>query len=297
MERFRSVFGSRAVIDEDQLEKLEEILIQADVGMGYTTKIVDELRKVLGGQREWAREDLESFLAAIIAETVGGSEKEGPRGGEGRESPLQGAGTRVILVVGVNGTGKTTTIGKLAHRYRKQGLEVMLVAGDTFRAAAEEQLQIWAHRSKALYHRGREGADPASVVHDALAIASSRSVDMVIVDTAGRLHTKEPLMRELAKITSVASRVVEGAPHEVLLVLDATTGQNALIQARTFRDAVGVTGVVLSKMDGTAKGGILIPIAGELGLPVSYLGLGEGLEDLVTFDPQNYAEALIGVHE
>ncbi|UCF29953.1 MAG: signal recognition particle-docking protein FtsY [bacterium] len=298
MGRFRSIFGQGAQIGRDQLEELEEALIQADVGMDYTVRIVEELGQVLGRQRAWTQEDIRGFLTAIIARAVGvGGRRrgmlsllEGDAGGGSR----QGKGTEVVLVVGVNGTGKTTTIGKLAHRFRKRGLRVLLAAGDTYRAAAEEQLEIWAERSGSLYHRGSEGADPASVVHDALSIALSGSVDVALVDTAGRLHTKEPLMRELAKIMKVASRVVEGAPHEVVLVLDATTGQNALVQARTFLETVGVTAVILTKMDGTAKGGILIPIAGELGLPISYVGLGEGLDDLVPFDPQAYAEALIG---
>jgi fused signal recognition particle receptor len=298
MGRIRSIFAGKAEIGEEQLEDLEEALIQADVGMEYTLRIVDELRKALGGKSSWSQEDFRGFLAAIIARMVSGQgsgSKKPLNGPESSERAFEAAKTRVILIVGVNGTGKTTTIGKLAHRFCEQGTGVMLVAGDTFRAAAEEQLEIWAQRSGSQYHRGKEGADPASVVHDALTAAASRSLDVVLVDTAGRLHTREPLMRELAKITGVASRVVAGAPHEVILVLDATTGQNALIQAKTFTEVVGVTGVIITKMDGSAKGGILIPIAGELGLPVLYVGLGERIEDLVPFDPQAYAEALIGM--
>jgi len=293
MGRIRSVFGAKKTIAPEDLEDIEDILIQADVGMTYTTRMMEDMKKASGPSDGWSEEGLKAFLARWVTEVVG--EVSSP-GKDTTERPSDGQNTppRVVLVVGVNGTGKTTTIGKLAARIRDGGKSVMVVAGDTYRAAAAEQLQVWAERSGSLYHRGQDGGDPAAVVHDALNNAVADNVDTVLVDTAGRLHTKEPLMRELEKISAVASKVIDGAPHEVILVLDATTGQNALMQARTFTKAVGVTGIVLTKMDGSAKGGILIPIAGELKIPVRYVGMGEGIGDLVAFDPQAYAEALLG---
>jgi len=293
MGRIRSVFGGRKAIDPGDLEDIEDILIQADVGMTYTTRMMEDLKKASGRFDGWTEEGLKSFLVRWVAGVMAGP---APVGKAWPAGPSEGESTasRVILVVGVNGTGKTTSIGKLAAKMRNHGKSVMLVAGDTYRAAAAEQLEVWADRSGALYHRGQDGGDPAAVVHDALNKAGANGVNTVLVDTAGRLHTKDPLMRELGKISAVASKVIDGAPHEVILVLDATTGQNAMIQARTFTEAVGVTGIVLTKMDGTAKGGILIPIAGELKIPVLYVGMGEGIGDLVAFDPQAYAEALLG---
>ena len=282
--RIRSLFGGKAALGPEQIEELEEILVQADVGVEYTLKIVDRVRRELAGRDRFTEAELKQVLSSVIADMV-------DVGRTGRDDQR---GPRVVLIVGVNGSGKTTTIGKLASRYRRSGKSVMLVAGDTYRAAAEEQLQVWAERSGSIYHRGSEGADPAAVVHDALTRARSGSVDTVLVDTAGRLHTKKPLMEELAKISRVASKVVEGAPHEVYLVLDATTGQNALIQARTFTASAGVTDLIITKMDGSAKGGILIPITGELGLPVRFVGLGEGIDDLVPFESGAYAQALMG---
>jgi fused signal recognition particle receptor len=199
----------------------------------------------------------------------------------------------VILVVGVNGTGKTTTIGKLAYRLREHGRSVVLGAADTFRAAAEEQLEIWADRAGADFVGGERGGDPAAVAYDAIQTATDRGRDVVVVDTAGRLHTQANLMEELAKVRRVIAQKQEGAPHETLLVVDATTGQNAVQQARLFRDAVGVTGVALTKLDGSAKGGVAIAIAHELGLPVKLIGVGEGLDDLRPFDPRDFARALV----
>jgi fused signal recognition particle receptor len=199
----------------------------------------------------------------------------------------------VLLVVGVNGTGKTTTIGKLAHRLREHGRSVLVAAADTFRAAAEEQLEIWASRAGADFVGSRRGGDPAAVAYDAIEAASARGRDVVIVDTAGRLHTQTNLMEELAKVRRVISQRLEGAPHETLLVVDATTGQNGLQQARLFGEAVGVTGVALTKLDGSAKGGVAIPIAYELGLPVKLIGVGEQLDDLRPFDAGDYARALV----
>jgi fused signal recognition particle receptor len=280
--RIKGVFGGRSSVGEEDIEKIEEILITGDVGMQYTAKLVEDLRRT--ATNELTDDQLRSYLRGWIEGVV---RVEGETG-SGAARPA------VSLIVGVNGTGKTTTIGKLAHMNQKAGLDTMVVAADTYRAAAVKQLQIWAERSGTRFAGGKEGGDPAAVVHDALTNALRAGSDAVLIDTAGRLHTKEPLMRELEKISKVAGRIVQNAPHEILLVLDATTGQNALTQAREFVQAVGVTGIILTKMDGSARGGILIPIAGELGLPILYVGLGEGIDDLVPFDPAEYAEGLIG---
>ena len=285
--RIKSVFAGGITIGEEQLEKIEEILITADVGFEYTSRFIDHLRS--SSLKINTDDDLKKFMVAWIAGavTVGGRSDSGT---ESRDEDHQ----RVTLVVGVNGTGKTTTIGKLAHRLKISGRSAMLVAADTYRAAAVQQLEIWSQRSGAAFHGAQEGGDPAAVVHDALTKAVSIGTREIIIDTAGRLHTKEPLMRELEKIVRIADRIVEGAPHEVLLVLDATTGQNALIQAKEFTQVAGVTSVAITKMDGSARGGILIPIAGELGLPITYVGLGEGIEDLIPFDPDEYAKGIVG---
>ncbi len=283
--RIRGVFGGRAAVREEDLEAMEEILVTGDVGIHYATRLIEELRKSL--KEDPTEAALKSFLRNWIAHTVAAGE------GLSLETPPDAA-PRVTLVVGVNGTGKTTTIGKLAHRLRLRGQSSMVVAADTYRAAAVAQLKVWSQRSGSGFMGGEEGGDPAAVVHDALTRAVKTGVDNVLIDTAGRLHTKEPLMRELEKIRKVAGRLVPGAPHQVLLVLDATTGQNALVQAREFLQTAGVTGVILTKMDGSARGGVLIPIKGELGLPVLYVGLGEGIGDLVPFDAGQYAEGLVG---
>ena len=283
--RIKGVFGPNTSFGEEELEQLEEILITGDVGMQYTMKLVEDLRRSVTENLSDAQ--LKAYLRGWI-EGVVQHDKKSASGPAVSEKP------RVTLVVGVNGTGKTTTIGKLAHKYQKAGRPTMVVAADTYRAAAVKQLEIWSQRSGVLFTGGEEGGDPAAVVHDALSSAPAAGVTDILIDTAGRLQTKEPLMRELEKIGSVAGRIIEGAPHEVLLVLDATTGQNALVQAREFVQAVGVTGVIITKMDGSARGGILIPIAGELGLPVLYVGLGEGIDDLVEFDAGEYAKGLIG---
>ena len=264
-------------LDDDSWEALEESLIGADVGMTATMEIVERLRK---------RRDLDDLETALAGEI------EALLGEPGTLSVDDGPS--VILVVGVNGTGKTTTIGKLAHRLREHGHDVLVAAADTFRAAAGEQLEIWATRAGADYVGSSRGGDPAAVAFDAIEAAEARGRDVVIVDTAGRLHTQKGLMEELAKVRRVIERRLEGAPHETLLVLDATTGQNGLQQARLFDEAVGVTGVCLTKLDGTAKGGIVLPVAVELGLPVKLIGVGEGLEDLRPFDPGDFARALVG---
>jgi fused signal recognition particle receptor len=263
--------------DADAWERLEEALIRADVGVPATAELVRRLE---------ARPDLTdlgSALAEEIAQLLG----------EPGTLDVH-ADPSVLLVVGVNGTGKTTTIGKLAERLRQHGHSVVLGAADTFRAAAEEQLEIWADRSGAEFVGAERGADPASVAYDAIETAERDGRDIVIVDTAGRLHTQANLMQELAKVRRVIESKLDGAPHETLLVVDATTGQNGLQQARLFGEAVGVTGVALTKLDGSAKGGIAVAIAHELALPVKLIGVGEQLDDLRPFDAQDFARALVG---
>jgi fused signal recognition particle receptor len=262
--------------DELAWERLEEALIRADVGVRATAELVRRLeaRGDVG--------DLNSALAEEISALFG-------------EPPMLGVGDRpsVVLVVGVNGTGKTTTIGKLAEQLRRHDRSVVVAAADTFRAAAEEQLEIWAERAGASFVGAERGADPASVAYEGIEAATREGRDVVIVDTAGRLHTQANLMDELAKVRRVIAGKLEGAPHETLLVVDATTGQNGLVQARLFGDAVGVTGVALTKLDGSAKGGIAVAIAYELDLPVKLIGVGEQLEDLRPFDAQDFARALL----
>jgi fused signal recognition particle receptor len=258
--------------DEASWERLEEALIYADVGVRATAELVRRLE---------ARQDL-TDLNAALAEEIASLFGE-PATLDVRHEPA------VILVVGVNGTGKTTTIGKLAQKLRESGRSVTLGAADTFRAAAEEQLEIWAERAGARFVGAERGADPAAVAYDAVGAGG----DVVIVDTAGRLHTQANLMDELAKVRRVIAGKLDGAPHETLLVVDATTGQNGLVQARLFGDAVGVTGVALTKLDGSAKGGIAVAIAYELGLPVKLVGVGEGLDDLRPFDAHDFARALL----
>jgi fused signal recognition particle receptor len=262
--------------DDAAWERLEEALIRADVGVRATAELVQRLE---------ARPELTDLNAALAEEIAALLGDPGTLQVHSRPS--------LILVVGVNGTGKTTTIGKLAERLRQHGHSVVLGAADTFRAAAEEQLEIWADRSGAVFVGGERGADPASVAYDAIETATREGRDVVIVDTAGRLHTQANLMQELAKVRRVIESKLEGAPHETLLVVDATTGQNGLQQARLFGEAAGVTGVALTKLDGSAKGGIAVAIAYELGLPVKLIGVGETLEDLRPFDPGDFARALL----
>ena len=263
--------------DDASWERLEEALIRADVGVPATAELVRRLE---------ARQDLPDLGEALSDEIATLLGDPGTLSVDGAPS--------LILVVGVNGTGKTTTIGKLAERLRRHGHSVVLGAADTFRAAAEEQLEIWAGRSGATFVGGERGADPASVAYDAIDAARRDGRDVVIVDTAGRLHTQANLMQELAKVRRVIEGKLAGAPHETLLVVDATTGQNGLQQARLFGEAVGVTGVALTKLDGSAKGGIAVAIAYELGLPVKLIGVGETLDDLRPFDPGEFARALVG---
>ncbi len=258
--------------DEEAWERVEEALIGADVGVPATAELVRRL------EEQGGLDDLPAQLASLLGEP-------GTLNVAARPS--------VFLVVGVNGTGKTTTIGKLAAKLREHGHSVLLAAADTFRAAAEEQLEIWADRAGADFVGAPRGGDPAAVAYDAIEAAIARGRDVVIVDTAGRLHTQTNLMEELAKVRRVIAGKLEGAPHETLLVVDATTGQNGLQQARLFGEAVGVTGVALTKLDGSAKGGIAVAIAHELGLPVKLIGVGEGLDDLRPFDPGDFARALV----
>ena len=270
-------------IDEAFLDELEEALIASDVGMKTASLVLADLkerfkRNELSSPVQ-VRERLKQVLFEILAERPA-------------SLTLTGAPS-VILVVGVNGTGKTTTIGKLAHRLQGEGKKVMLAAADTFRAAAAEQLMVWGERNGVPVIKHKEGADPGAVAFDALAAAKARGMDVLIVDTAGRLHTKSNLMEELKKIQRILARELPGAPHETLFVLDATTGQNAFAQAKTFHQTIGVTGIVLTKLDGTPKGGIVFAINKELGLPVKFIGIGEGIEDLKDFDPREFVEALL----
>lgn len=282
-----SSFGGlrgRRKLDERTIEDLEEALILADVGLPTTTRLLDDLRDRLRAGEAGEGSDLAGELKAVVTAVFDD---------EDLSLRLEPGSTNVWLFVGVNGAGKTTTIGKLAAREVAAGRRVVLGAGDTFRAAAGDQLELWATRAGASIVRGAEGADPSSVIFDAVQHAAARDAELVLADSAGRLHTKVNLMEELRKVRRVADRP-PGKVTEVLLVLDATTGQNGLVQARQFAEAVGVTGVVLTKLDGTAKGGVAIAIRSELGLPIKLVGLGEGVQDLVEFDPVEFADALFG---
>lgn len=279
--RVAGLLGASEVTDETW-DKLEELLVRADVGVNTTMYLVDRLRQRARDEailqadelQRALREELRALLPTPSPLNLGGRERD------------------VVLVVGVNGSGKTTSIAKLAHRWRRRGRTVLLAAADTYRAAAVEQLDIWAKRIGVDIVKGPQGGDPGAVVFDALQAAGSRGKDLVIVDTAGRLHTQYNLMSELQKVHRVAQKNVEGAPHEALLVIDATTGQNALSQARHFQEAVDVTGVVLAKLDSTAKGGMVFAITRELELPIRFVGTGETLDDLAPFDPDAFIEGL-----
>ena len=278
-----SVFSGFSEIDEDFYEELEECLILADLGVDTAVKAVEQLRKAVKEQHlketEQAKEALKQILVSMLE--VG--------------SPELNLSTKpsVVLVIGVNGVGKTTTIGKIATNLVKQGKKVMLVAGDTFRAAAADQLEIWAGRSGADIVRQHEGADPASVVYDGIQAAKARGVDVILVDTAGRLHNKQNLMNELNKISRIVERELPDSAREVLLVLDGTTGQNGLIQAKQFKEIAGVTAIALTKLDGTAKGGIVVAVADALQIPVKFIGVGEQADDLMGFVARDFVEALL----
>ena len=278
-----NVFSGLFSIDEDFFEELEEGLILSDMGMDTALEAVETLRGRVKERRLKDPEEVKACLREILVEML-----------EVGDTSLDLSGApAVILMIGVNGVGKTTTIGKLAKRLKGEGKRVLLAAGDTFRAAAADQLGIWAQRVQVDMVRHEEGSDPAAVVFDAMNAARARKADVVLVDTAGRLHNKQNLMNELNKISRVIDRELPGCARETLLVLDATTGQNGLIQAKQFKEAAGITGIVLTKLDGTAKGGIAIAIARELGVPVKYAGVGEGINDLKPFDAVEFAQALI----
>jgi fused signal recognition particle receptor len=264
---------------EGWLRRVEEILLSADVGVKATQTLLDRWRRDVRGVESAG--ELRTVVTRAVRELLSDSAQ-----------PAAGGRPEVILVVGVNGVGKTTTIGKLAYRYRQAGRSVLVVAADTFRAAAIEQLALWAQRVGAELVKHQHGADPSAVTYDGLQAALARGVDVVVIDTAGRLHVKSNLMEEVKKISRTTARLVEGAPHQVLLVIDATTGQNAVAQARAFHDALGVTAVVLTKLDGTAKGGVALAIRSELGLPIRYVGLGEQADDLAPFDAEAFTAAL-----
>ena len=276
-----SVMRSFVKIDEDFLDELEEILITSDVGVGASEEIIEELRERIRDDRIKTREDTMAALREIISGMIGESE------------PLKlDTVPSVILVIGVNGVGKTTSIGKISARLKAEGKKVVVAAADTFRAAAIDQLAVWCERAGVTLIKQSEGSDPAAVVYDAANYARSKGADVLIVDTAGRLHNKKNLMNELAKINRVIDRELPGASRENLLVLDATTGQNAIIQAKEFGEAADITGLVLNKLDGTAKGGIVLSIRRELGLPVKFIGVGEKIDDMQPFDAQEFITAL-----
>lgn len=287
LERTAGLLGGvfrRVRVDEELMEALEEALLSADVGVATTGRLLERLRAEVRREAITSPEELRRRLGEALRDIFRGLDP-------GLRRPAEGP--FVVLVVGVNGSGKTTTIGKLAALLARQGDRVLLAAGDTFRAGAIEQLRIWSERSASEFVAHQEGADPAAVLHDGLQAAKSRGCTVVLCDTAGRLQSKKPLMEELGKVRRVVGRAVAGAPHETLLVLDATIGQNALSQARTFGEVTGVTGVVLTKLDGTAKGGVVVAVASELGLPVKFIGVGEQVDDLRPFDADAFVEALL----
>jgi fused signal recognition particle receptor len=270
-------------VDVETLEALEEVLIAADVGLPATERIVSAVKsRARRGEslRDLVKQEIRAVFDGVAGPAVGPA------------APTSPPGPRVVLVVGVNGTGKTTTVGKLANLFRTSGARPLICAADTFRAAAVEQLEIWARRADVDIVRAREGADPAAVVFDAIASARAKGRDPILIDTAGRIHTRVNLMTELEKIRRVAAREVPGAPHDVLLVLDATVGQNGLSQAREFSNVAGVNGIILAKLDGTAKGGVAVAIAHDLALPIRYVGVGESIDDLVPFSAEEYVDGL-----
>jgi len=282
--RLDSLFHSQSGFSQELIDELEEILITSDFGMPTTVSLVSSLEEQFSGSAATSteiyaalKEEIANRLTRAVAPGVGDA---GP--------PL------VIMMVGVNGVGKTTTIGKLANRYQAEGKKVLLGAGDTFRAAAAEQLEVWSERAGVEIVRHKEGGDPAAVAFDAVKAAIARKVDILLLDTAGRLHTKANLMEELKKISRVLDRELAGAPHQTMLVIDATTGQNALAQARVFKEAVHIDGIILTKLDGTAKGGIVVAINSDLQIPVRYIGMGEAIDDLRPFDPDLFVQALFG---
>ncbi|MCP5468704.1 MAG: signal recognition particle-docking protein FtsY [Deltaproteobacteria bacterium] len=281
--RLAEIFSGHRTVDEESLAALEELLISADVGVNATQKLLNQLREDLGKSSESNIHLLKEYLSKEILKILHITEED--------LEPAQKP--HVLMFVGINGVGKTTSIGKLAHRYSHEGNKILLAAADTFRAGAVDQLKRWGERVGIETLAQQEGADPASVAFDAVKAAQARDIDCVIIDTAGRLHTKVNLMEELKKIKRVLNKAMEGAPHEVFLVIDATQGQNAVHQARQFHEAVGLTGIILTKLDSTSKGGIVISIVDELKVPIAYIGVGEALEDLRPFDAREFVDALL----
>ncbi|PYT26528.1 MAG: signal recognition particle-docking protein FtsY [Acidobacteria bacterium] len=281
--RLEDALAGKKEIDADLLDELEYTLISADIGVKTTSEILERIRQQVDRKLVGDACELRGLIRQYLLEVLEASERPVPHVAE---PPA------VVMVVGINGAGKTTSIGKLAQRYKNEGRSVLLCAADTFRAAAIEQLEIWGERTDTEVIRQKPGADPSAVLFDALQAAKARKTDYVIIDTAGRLQTKTNLMAELEKMQRTAARVVPSAPHEVLLVLDATTGQNGLEQARRFTETSGVTGIILAKLDGTAKGGVVIAIARELNLPIRYVGVGEKADDLLPFDPEKFIQSL-----
>lgn len=282
--RLDRLFLGKKEITEELLDDLEEILFTSDIGVATTQKLIDSVQEKVARKELKDPEKLKTALKEHMLSFLDVGEMEHPSPGAGE--PL------VIMVIGVNGVGKTTTIGKAANRFRSEGKEVLLVAADTFRAAAVEQLTIWGERVGAAVVKQDNGADPSAVAFDALTAAVARKVDVVLIDTAGRLHTKINLMEELQKIHRVIGRKLPGAPHEVWLILDATTGQNAIAQAKTFNERFGVSSIILTKLDGTAKGGIVVGISGELGIPIKFIGIGEKMDDLRPFNAADFVQAI-----
>ena len=276
-----NIFANFRTVDEELFEELEETLILSDVGFETTELILDELRNVVKKENIQDVDKTKEKLVEIITEILSKN-----------DSTIDVSGKKLIIIVGVNGVGKTTSIGKIAHYYKQQGKKVILAAGDTFRAAAADQLEIWSQRVGCDIIRHNEGSDPGAVVYDAIAAAKNRNADMIICDTAGRLHNKKNLMNELAKIIKIAEREMPDVEKEILLVLDATTGQNALSQAKLFGESTGLTGLILTKLDGTAKGGVVIGISNEQDLPVKFVGVGEQMDDLQPFNPKEFADAI-----
>ncbi|MBI0578464.1 signal recognition particle-docking protein FtsY [Neobacillus cucumis] len=273
-------------VDEDFFEELEEILIQADVGFETVMELIDELKMEVKRRNIQDPKEVQSVISEKLVDIYNAGEELSS------ELNIQPEGLTVILFVGVNGVGKTTTIGKLGHKFKSEGKKVLMAAGDTFRAGAIEQLEVWGSRVGVEVIKQAEGSDPAAVMYDAIQAAKARKADILLCDTAGRLQNKVNLMKELEKVKRVIEREIPGAPHEVLLVLDATTGQNALIQAKTFKEVTNVSGIVLSKLDGTAKGGIVLAIRNELKIPVKFVGLGEKMDDLQEFNAEQYVYGL-----
>ncbi len=281
--KLEDLFAGKKVIDADLLDELEYVLIGADIGVRTTGEILESVKQKLDRKQLKEIDELRTVIRVHLLEVLRRPERVLP---QVKQPPA------VVLVIGVNGAGKTTSIGKLAARYKLEGHSVLLAAADTFRAAAIEQLEVWGQRTNCDVIRQKQGADPSAVVYDAIQAAIARKVEYIIVDTAGRLHTKDNLMAELEKITRTTRKLIPDAPHEVLLVLDGTTGQNGLEQAKRFTETAGATGIILTKLDGTAKGGVVVPIARELNLPIRYIGVGEKADDLLPFDATEFIDSI-----